>query len=634
MSERAAAAAAEEDVTLNEMMGKFDESYVYEKETDILSDSDPTDCDDYDDQGGEGGDEQTEEDLDDLDYIDKGSANDLPEAFRRNRGHCTYHSFGSDLVRKSSRSSNRESGRSSRRRQRRLEENRSESSSRASSVRREKESLPNSRRSSGSRDGSCRRTEDVKRRKQRQCRKEKAVNAEAVDGRAEVPNVNRIMMQKFLLRSGVGPSLTGQGSRSAESTPISLRRRILIEEAAMDRAGGRSSSEFSRLNGECNSFRQGAGRSASSSEQALIEADKEADQKYRQLIMEAEHILVSMSGAYVPMRVPHYGTPPMTKRLPLGHLNRRLDFVKNGCKSAEGPGLIRRKNSLEQPMNTGRQVFSPQLGREVDRNVDPRRRRPSSSPSPSPSPLVRRELMEDRCNGNEFDNYPAQWSPAVMPRAIINVDKKQTFTPSPSHFPRRSLNQTREELLDNRSPTIIPCDNRNINRNGLADETTPPKRREPPVPPPRTCTATDRKEQVASMKKAFDLKLKQLPYNANNLLNGRLTPHSPQQPKGWTPIEDSSSGSEGSTTPKLEACFEKKEKRKAVSTATTPTSQRPPLVTFKSVDLRTLDMDSPYCPQSEPVKRKVYAGSTSFDRIHKTLENTQHELKGTKRFCL
>lgn len=27
---------SDEDATLNEMMGKFDESYVYEKETDIL----------------------------------------------------------------------------------------------------------------------------------------------------------------------------------------------------------------------------------------------------------------------------------------------------------------------------------------------------------------------------------------------------------------------------------------------------------------------------------------------------------------------------------------------------------------------------------------------------------------------
>lgn len=42
---------SDDDVTLNEMLGKFDESYVYEKETDILSDSDPTDCEDQADEG-------------------------------------------------------------------------------------------------------------------------------------------------------------------------------------------------------------------------------------------------------------------------------------------------------------------------------------------------------------------------------------------------------------------------------------------------------------------------------------------------------------------------------------------------------------------------------------------------------
>lgn len=42
---------SDDDVTLNEMLGKFDESYVYEKETDILSDSDPTDCEEQTAEG-------------------------------------------------------------------------------------------------------------------------------------------------------------------------------------------------------------------------------------------------------------------------------------------------------------------------------------------------------------------------------------------------------------------------------------------------------------------------------------------------------------------------------------------------------------------------------------------------------
>ncbi|GLV45122.1 uncharacterized protein CBL_14305 [Carabus blaptoides fortunei] len=93
----------EDDQTLNEMMGKYDESYIYEKETDILSDSDPTDCDEeYDDTdvdaGRDGGDERDPlTDEDDFDFIDNGSLelNIIDDNGGKvvNMGHCTYHNF-------------------------------------------------------------------------------------------------------------------------------------------------------------------------------------------------------------------------------------------------------------------------------------------------------------------------------------------------------------------------------------------------------------------------------------------------------------------------------------------------------------------------------------------------------------
>lgn len=39
----------------------------------------------------------------------------------------------------------------------------------------------------------------------------------------------------------------------------------------------------------------------------------------------------------------------------------------------------------------------------------------------------------------------------------------------------------------------------------------------------------------------------------------------------------------------------------------------------RSVDMGPIKEGSSYCPQSEPVKRKVYAGSASYGRIQKTL---------------
>ncbi|KAJ8980588.1 hypothetical protein NQ317_018715 [Molorchus minor] len=90
----------EDDCTLNEMMGKYDESYVYEKETDILSDSDPTDCETDIDTGQDGGDE---DDLYDgeFDFIDNNSYPEFDPRPDRNTGHCSYYNTH-DIQRKRS----------------------------------------------------------------------------------------------------------------------------------------------------------------------------------------------------------------------------------------------------------------------------------------------------------------------------------------------------------------------------------------------------------------------------------------------------------------------------------------------------------------------------------------------------
>lgn len=83
----------DEDATFNELMGKFDESYIYEKETDILSDdSDPTECASDLDTGQDGGDECETDELLDIDYIDTGSIQEVTDKdIYKNTGSCTYH---------------------------------------------------------------------------------------------------------------------------------------------------------------------------------------------------------------------------------------------------------------------------------------------------------------------------------------------------------------------------------------------------------------------------------------------------------------------------------------------------------------------------------------------------------------
>ncbi|KAF5281227.1 hypothetical protein FQR65_LT14820 [Abscondita terminalis] len=92
----------DEDCTLNEMMGKYDESYVYEKETDILSDSDATDCE-TDIDTGQGSNGEQDPAQCEFDFIDNGSYLEfsIDSKTAKNTGHCTYHNY--ELQKKTSR---------------------------------------------------------------------------------------------------------------------------------------------------------------------------------------------------------------------------------------------------------------------------------------------------------------------------------------------------------------------------------------------------------------------------------------------------------------------------------------------------------------------------------------------------
>ncbi|KAE8741485.1 hypothetical protein FOCC_FOCC012991 [Frankliniella occidentalis] len=556
-----------EDVTLNEMMGKFDESYVYEKETDILSDSDPTDVEDYGDDvdDADAGDEQTDEG--DLDFIDRCSLTEQVSCCEDrlvNRGHCSFHNFPPGR-RQSSR----------RRSSRRETPSRASNSSRDASV--------------GSPRGS--RTPSERPRRRAAARQAPPAPQAAPPPQLQDPahggNLNRIVMQRLLLRSAELAELGAPGlggTRSAGSTPLSARRHHHQPPAAPARTPH--------------------------AEHALAEADREADRKYRQLIMQAEHILVSMTGgplasplgSVLPSRTaaPHYGTPPMSKRhhLPC-NLNRRLDHLRQGMLQGAGP----------------------------------------SGPLPAalaPSPLAR----DPRLNDNAEENRN-RWSPLAMPRRALH-DRKQCFTPVLSDVRRieqQQQQQQQQQPVDNVNHALqartaqmtAVTTSASCNGNAASPASTPGGRRRgpPPVPPPRTVTARAPRAPsppppapaeppavpapaAPRLSKPFQLNLQALPPPPAAALSS---------PNGWTAIEASSSDSDGCITPRPSRAVPLPFDRRAKSTATTPTSSRPPLVTYKSVDTRLDVLD--VCPQSEPVKRKVYAGSQTLDRLSKKLEHTE-----------
>lgn len=232
---RPRSASDDEDCTLNEMMGKYDESYVYEKETDILSDSDPTDCETDIDTGQDGGDEDDPFEGE-LDFIDNGSHLEFELRSDHNTGHCSYYNF--DITRK----------RSSRRR--------------------------TTRRSS-------KQTSDKKRRS----------------------SSNKKRHVKIFEGERISNGLL-DGSRSAGATPLSARR-----------AGHRPLSKLALE--DCLKKRSNSVSFYRNQINTIDKRDKEADLKYKELIVEAEQILRTMkTNGLSPRRMP-------------GPANKRVELLRN-----------------------------------------------------------------------------------------------------------------------------------------------------------------------------------------------------------------------------------------------------------------------------------------------------------------
>lgn len=237
------------------MMGKYDESYIYEKETDILSDSDPTDCETDIDTGQDGGDE--EEPLEhEFDFIDNGSYLEFNVKDERNTGHCTYYNF--EAQRKSSR--------------KRL----------SRKCKQENPQLKQSRRKSTS--SKQKPKHDYK--------------------------------SHFFMQS--------DGSKSAGATPVSVRRmrkiNLPVSKLALEDHLKKRSNSVSFSRDTVNTFDQ---------------RDKEADKKYKELIVEAEHILMSMKHGLSPRRLP-------------GPANKRVELLRT---ESTKPDLFNKNRLIEDISN-------------------------------------------------------------------------------------------------------------------------------------------------------------------------------------------------------------------------------------------------------------------------------------------
>lgn len=226
---------SDDEATLNEMIGKFDESYVYEKETDILSsDSDPTDCASELDTGQDAGDECDTDEMLDIDFIDTSSMQEVlldRQDLQRNLGSCQYYPNASPLILR------RSSTRSRRRNQQEQQ--------------------------------------DQQRRRKRFLKTRK----KSCENREKISN---------------SPLREPRGSRSVGGTPVCLRRQTLGPKERIYKTSPLSNRSNSLIFGSVN---EPHFLTIAESEKALMKADLEADMKYKQLIMEAESLLESLKNS-------------------------------------------------------------------------------------------------------------------------------------------------------------------------------------------------------------------------------------------------------------------------------------------------------------------------------------------------
>ncbi|XP_033221125.1 uncharacterized protein LOC117175527 [Belonocnema kinseyi] len=552
--------SSDEDDTLNEMMGKFDESYVYEKETDILSDSDPTDCDDRIDSlsnvdtGQDGGDANYFFEKD-VDYIDNRTSflelekMDPSGCFLNNR-HCTFFTITNELGHCDSRVSFLK--------RRSQDERPNRSINVGSSAKRQSVRLKKMNKLTNEKPSNEKRKKLISQRRRRD---------------EETANLNRALVEKMLLKN----SGFNQGSRSVGGTPICHRRKkhdldknyspikqtiddkslisprqFLVEKRAAEIVKRRSNS-VSYMNGNLVK-REISGKrymATFASEIALIEADKEADQKYRELIVEAENILVNMQR--------NQNTSPMvaspSRKFHNGLTNKRVELIKNAELNIE---LALSKSRNSQP--------EMQSGNIKDlEHISPKRHFPQKNGS-----TYIGELQNNL--------------------GLFKENKQMEFPDSLIMCRRASHDSLTRGLLNNKRHVIN--NNSSINHGSTSNyygaEHASPN--------------FNKRAQSTLFQKSNRMSVKMR--EASEIKRGNSTAANSSKAESFT---SSSSDSE-------ERC---------------ELVEMEPLLNFRSIDMCPSKENISYCPQSEPVKRKVYAGSVTFGRIQKTLGENSVPLRNS-----
>lgn len=327
--------------------------------------------------------------------------------------------------------------------------------------------------------------------------------------------------------------MSNRGCRSVGGTPISIRRHQKQEKKQPfeNQLATRSNSlTFHEIDAIRNRM-----LAISESEKALIKADLEADIKYKQLIHEAENILISMK-----------------------------------TKAVKDPPLISPRRACNVPTN--KRV-------EMLRNCEVDLKRELTKTSYSCSTTTFNKL--DECHQPTLDKIVVNKRLEILRYETVsapNSPKSTRVTPIKTHLTNFICqNSSPEDMLRRRNVPESPTNPRKspqLQLNGRSLNT-------PRSPAPTRKRFTKQKQQIDSESDSDNVTVNKDKENNTKRLN----------------------------KVKINASVE-----------INVTSERPPLLSFRSVDIGNNIPEDSFFPQSEPLKRKIYTCSSTYDKIQRSLD--------------
>uniref|UniRef100_A0A8D8YSH4 Uncharacterized protein n=1 Tax=Cacopsylla melanoneura TaxID=428564 RepID=A0A8D8YSH4_9HEMI len=632
---------SDDDVTLNEMLGKYDESYTYEKETDILSDSDLTDVEDENNLNLD----FLRRDLrDDFDFIDNGSSvgqseNNSPMSGKKlNTGHCYYHLMGDRLLKQKS-----------------IE---SRSSSRSSSVVKR-----------------AKKSESERRRKSRNPSQEKITchfkPCSPIPKNEKSINMNKILVERL-------NQTQDRGTQSASTTPVSARKRLTdngkylkndyitnlinsnltLSEKNRNSCGNFNDRKFSlNTTSSTGSLEQLQKKKRSNSLSQDLTTEPE-DLKYKKLTEEANYIIEKLESCKldsVNRRINSANNSPIRSIHKDRHTEFSLDsshifpMKQKNLSNIQLNSGFENRNFSNRNADLASKCWSPlkiKLLKENQNQLNKINIHNNINQSSTSSPNKNKLKTSSSDNLPEYENFPTKSNKQFSRPLNLNeqIQGVVTRNETNSNLNFRHTNQLLERdkniyatpfdhlnankpqnvaitlrdgkhmKKDHSNPVII-CSNsplhqryngdptyENINMTTFSRQNTPTK-----VPftsqiaqndhmivtdntPPKISINT----QTYKLAKCKYIPPPPVPSFRQNLTNSTLITF--QQPSSY-------------------------HTRSAADILNTELKQKPPLLpNFKSLDLGPQDTDL-YCPRSEPVKRKVYTCSISYGRLQKSLRS-------------